>query len=163
MQKKWFGGKLGGHVGLEISNNKMLHFLPKDKFHYIANRNKHSKYVYNTLKDFYEVLGGNIDSNKKVVVYLPIDAQQHQIFDSLVTNYKENPPYDYAFIGYRCGSATYEALAQLNIVPTKTFRQTKYQIFYPRLLRKRILKMAKKLNYRIVYQDGCITRNWEKD
>jgi len=35
--------------------------------------------------------------------------------------------------------------------------------FYPKLLRKRILKWGKKNNYRVIYHEGNERRKWEKD
>jgi hypothetical protein len=32
IEKKWFGGKLGGHVGIEITPDSILNFVTVDKF-----------------------------------------------------------------------------------------------------------------------------------
>jgi hypothetical protein len=162
-QPKWFGGLLGGHAGIEVGNEKILHFLPNGKFHYVAQKNSHSKYVYNSYRSFYEVLGGDIDSNKAAIVSIPISAAQKKTYDSLVSRYLANAPYDYAFVGYRCGSATYEALAQLHILKAMGFNATKFRVFYPRKLRKKILKKAKENGWLIERREGCASRIWEKD
>jgi hypothetical protein len=162
-EKKWFGGMLGGHAGIEVVDGKILHFLPKGTFHYIASKQPHSKYVYNTYRDFYEILGGKLENNKRLIVYIPITAQQKIRFDSLVTAYTNQPPYDYAFAGFRCGSATYQGLAMLDILPHLGNGATKLRIFYPRLLRKKILKLANKNKWKMEVQPGSISRKWEKD
>ncbi len=32
-EKKWFGGILGGHVGIEGDSNRIINFLPSGSFH----------------------------------------------------------------------------------------------------------------------------------
>jgi hypothetical protein len=163
MQKKWFGGLIGGHAGIECGDGKILHFLPHGKFHKIAKPNKHGRYVYNSYKDFYEILGGSIDSNQQTVVYIPVSMQQKQKYDSIVNAYTSNTPYDYAFIGYRCGSATYDGLSQLGILPRYNANAIKWKIFYPRKVRKRILRLAKKYHWHVETKRGCRSRKWERD
>jgi hypothetical protein len=163
-QKKWFGGKLGGHVGIAVNNDSVLHFLYKGKFHVVANkRNKHSQYLYSALPDFYLYLAKQKDSFKTVAVTLPITTQQKNIFDSMKQNYLNCTPYDYAFIGMRCGAATYDMLAILDIVPKQKKSTTIAKIFYPRKLRKKILHLASTNNWHVQYTIGTATRNWEKD
>jgi hypothetical protein len=137
--------------------------LPKGKFHFLPSKNKHSKYVYNSYADFYEILGGKLETNKSLIVHIPINTQQKLRFDSLVKAYTQNTPYDYAFMGFRCGSATYEGLALLDILPSLGAGTTKMRIFYPRLVRKKVIKLARKNNWKMVTQAGSVTRKWEKD
>jgi hypothetical protein len=159
----WFGGLLGGHAGLACGNDKILHFAPKGKFHKWPMKQKHGRYIYGDTKEFYEILGGSISTNKQTVVSIPISAQQKIIFDSIALAYMANTPYDYAFTGFRCGSATYEILAQMNILPNLGHSFTKLLIFYPRKLRKKILKLARKNNWKIEQKAGTEKRNWERD
>jgi hypothetical protein len=162
-EKKWFGGILGGHIGLESGNDKILHFAPKGKFHIFPKQKKHGTYYYNSAKQFYEILGGKLEENKKAIVYIPITATQKILFDSIAKAYIANTPYDYAFTGYRCGSASYEAMVQLGILPSLGKPFTKFAIFYPKKTRKRILHLAAKNNWRIETQNGSLCRKWEKD
>jgi hypothetical protein len=162
-EKKWFGGVLGGHAGVEVGGQKILHFLPVGKFHYLPKKNKHGRYDYNGYTNFYEILGGTLATNKRLVVSIPISAQQKQQFDSIVQSYTKQTPYDYAFAGYRCGSATYSCLGQLGIVPKYGKKSVALRIFYPRLLRKKILKLAAKNNWQLEQNEGAETRIWEKD
>lgn len=37
-EQKWFGGILGGHVGIEGDDDKIVNFLPKGKFHWLIKK-----------------------------------------------------------------------------------------------------------------------------
>ena len=163
-EQKWFGGILGGHVGIEGDSNRIVNFLPSGKFHWFAKKaNRHSTYAIHSVDNFYAILGGNPDSVKKAIVYIPVTRQQKQQFDSITIEYLKQTPYDYAFIGMRCGAATYDILGKLNILPNYTYRKTYKKIFYPKKLRKRLFKKADKNNWTIVRKDGSRKRKWEQD
>src|SRR6476659_2148020 len=38
-EKSWFGGVLGGHVGIEGDSGKILNFINKGNFHVFSNKN----------------------------------------------------------------------------------------------------------------------------
>jgi len=163
-EPKWFGGVLGGHVGVEGDNDMILNFLPSGKFHWFAKEdNKHSTYQIHTVNSFYAILGGYPDSVKKAVVYIPVTKQQKQKFDSIAAAYLNQTPYDYAFIGMRCGAATYDILGQLDILPNYDHSKTYRKIFYPKKLRKRLFKKAATNGWVIMRQNGSLRRKWEKD
>ncbi len=59
-EPKWFGGVLGGHVGIEGDSDRIVNFLPKGKFHVVAKKdNRHSTYAVHSVDDFYAILGGS--------------------------------------------------------------------------------------------------------
>ncbi len=163
-ETKWFGGKLGGHAGIESDSDQILSFSPSGKFHWIAKDNdRHSKYTIKSEKQFYGILGGHPDSVKKAVVYIPITLQQKKIFDSISRIYVKETPYDYAFIGIRCGAATYEILSQLGIARVYSNGTTSRKVFYPKKLRKPLLQEAELNGWKVVRQKGSLRRKWEKD
>jgi hypothetical protein len=163
-EKKWFGGVLGGHVGIEGDSGKILNFLTNDNFHVFSNKNnRHSKYLIHEPRNFYEILGGKSDSVKKAIVFVPITKEQKQLFDSLSSAYLNKTPYDYAFFGMRCGAAAYEILAQHGILPRYSIKKTSKKIFYPKKLRQRLFKKAIANNWTIWKQDGSSKRIWEED
>ena len=63
----------------------------------------------------------------------------------------------------RCGAAAIEILGQLNILPAYSKKKTYRKIFYPKKLRKRLFKKAKKNNWLITRMHGSKKRKWEKD
>lgn len=164
VEYKWFGGILGGHVGIELKDDKILNFLPSGKFHYIGkNKKRHSAYALHSEEGFYTMFGGNPDSVKKTVVYIPISQEQARQFEAITEQYLKEAPYDYAFVGMRCGSATYEVLAQLDILKSRAKLKNIFKVFYPKKLRRRLIKKAKRNNWKVIQQDGTKRRKWEKD
>jgi hypothetical protein len=163
-ERKWFGGKLGGHVGIEGDSDRIVNFLKKGKFHWFAKKtNKHSRYAIHTVKQFYSLFQYNPDSVKKAIIYIPVTPGQKQQFDSVTAAYLKETPYDYAFIGMRCSAAAYDILGQLNIFPHYSYRKTYRKIFYPKKLRKRLLKKAASNCWLVVRQNGSTKRKWEQD
>jgi hypothetical protein len=163
-EQKWFGGVLGGHAGIECNRDKVLSFSPSGKFHLFSKKNnRHSAYNELSLYSFYSIMGGDPDSMKQAVVFIPITIEQKRKFDSISSAYLQQTPYDYALFGMRCGAATYEVLGQLNILPPYSRSKTYKKIFYPKKLRKRLFKKANANGWKILRQNGSVKRRWEKD
>lgn len=161
---KWFGGKLGGHVGIETAPDSVLNILPHNGLHIFARKSDfHSKFYYHTVDQIWSIFGGNPLTAKTVSITIPISISQKDLLDSISNAYINSPPYDYAFIGMRCGASTYEILAQLEILKPYGHRKTYWKIFYPRRLRKRVIKLALKNNWEIKRTKGTTKRKWEKD
>lgn len=163
-EPKWFGGILGGHVGIEGDSNRILDFGPKGKFHIFAKKNNRNSYFgHRDIASFYSILGAHPDSVKMAVVYIPITRIQKEKFDSISKAYTAHSPYDYAFFGMRCGAASYDVLSQLNILPDYNYTQTYLRIFYPKKLRKRLFALAAAKNWKVVKYEGSSRRKWEQD
>jgi hypothetical protein len=163
-EPRWFGGILGGHVGIESDSGKILNFLYVGRPHiFPQKKNKHGAYTLYSSAQFYGYFGGNPDSVKKTMVFVPISELQKIQFDSIAKAYLNKPPYDYAFFGFRCGAASYEILGQLGILPKYSLNKTLRTIIYPRKLRKRLLKKAMDNHWAIASKQGSDRRKWEKD
>ncbi|WP_338814871.1 hypothetical protein V9L05_06670 [Bernardetia sp. Wsw4-3y2] len=115
------------------------------------------------MPSFYGIFGEHPDSVQLAIIYIPISIQQKETFDSIVSAYIGHAPYDYAFFGMRCGAATYEILAQLGILKSYSNKKTIRKIFYPRKLRKRLFRMTKENNWKVIKREGVKKRKWEKD
>ena len=163
-ERKWFGGILGGHVGIETEQGKVLNFMRKGKIHVFASsKNKKSRYAIHSTNDFWGIFRTPASAVKKTTVVIPLSSPQRQVLDSLSSAYLQQTPYDYAFFGMRCGAATYDILARLDIVKSYSYRRTFMKIFYPKKLRKRLLRIASQNNWEIIRQEGAISRKWERD
>ncbi len=163
-EAEWFGGILGGHVGIEIDSNRILNFNPKGKFHVFSKKkNRHSCYKIHDYESFYSILGGNADSMKQLRVCIPINESQLRILDSIKKVYIMETPYDYAFFGYRCGAAAYDILSKLGVVKRYGFKRTYRKIFYPKKLRKRLIKKAEINGWELERKNGTERRVWERD
>ena len=163
-EQKWFGGILGGHVGIEGDSGHILNFVSGGKCHlFSAKTNRTSNFKEHPVNGFYTIFGGEADSMKKTIVYIPVTTAQKQRFDSIAAVYKKETPYDYAVFGMRCAAAAYDILGQLNLVPHYTHSKTYKKIFYPKLLRKRLLKKAEENGWTVVKETGSRRRVWERD
>jgi hypothetical protein len=173
----------GGHVTIEYAHDKALSFQP---VHYdglggaghLFSRSKEKNFnacfrIY-TEKRSWNVLGNyynNIDSLRRAVFIIPVTAtQQHQL-DSLATAYTQHTPYDYAFFGMRCASASYQFLKEaglvteykhhiwFNIFTTRDFRNALYKDY----VRNRDKDKDKGKGWRLETTRGSLSRQWEKD
>lgn len=163
VEDKWFGGLLGGHVGIETDSNLVLHFGLKSKVHVFQKKKVCGTYKLDDVESFYSTFGGNPDSAKKLEVEIPISAAQKKRLDSIQVGYYLQTPYDYAFMGMRCGAAAYDVLSQLGITKKYGYSKTWRRIFYPRRLRKRIIKLAMENHWKMEKSQGSFRRKWEKD
>lgn len=159
IEKKWFGGLHGGHVSIE-TGNEIIGFEPKGKLHiFSSRRNKHSFFRREDLRAW----AGDTATKKYVSIKIPITASQYQSIRQAHTEYLYSSPYDYAFFGMRCAAATYEILSKAGVVKGRSNFRNVITHFYPKLLRKKMLKLATKRGYLITSQPGRETRKWERD
>jgi hypothetical protein len=164
VEKKWFGGMIGGHVGVGVDSNTILNFCHHSSFHIISNNhNKHSHFMCCSPGKFCGILGGDSSQMKTLTICIPVSKEQLQKLDSLKTAYLKSPPYDYALFGMRCGAASYDILACLGIVPKYSNSVTALKIFYPKKLRTRLVKLAETNGWAVTRQEGTERRVWEKD
>ena len=154
---------MGGHVGIEIDSNKILNFVHKGSFHLITSKKKHSRYIISSKSKFNSILGGDSNKVKTLTIFIPVKHEQLQKLDSLSHAYINQCPYDYAFLGMRCGAASYEVLAQLGILPKYSNSRTFLRVFYPKILRRRLLKQAAENGWLTIREEGSDRRVWETD
>ena len=163
IENTWFGGKMGGHVGIEIDSNKILNFVHHGTFHLISSNKKHSHYIITTRGKFNSILGGDSNKVKTLTILVPVKQEQLIKLDSLSKSYLSDCPYDYAFLGMRCAAASYEVLAQLGIVTPYSHSKTSLKVFYPKILRKQLLRKAEENGWPLITQKGSDRRVWEVD
>lgn len=162
-EKKWFGGILGGHAGIEDDEGNFYSFEISGRNKIFNGKPDNSVYKTETGNEFWNVMETKEDSIKTTTIIIPISRQQKQKFDSITSAYCKNVPYCYAVFGMRCGASTYDILAQIGILPRYSRFKTCMKIFYPRKLRKRLLLQAEKNNWTIIRKEGTPKRKWERD
>src|SRR5690606_17094252 len=91
---------------------------------------RHSTFAMHSVKDFYGLLGSKGEAVKKICIRIPINNSQYNRLDSIMDRYLDSVPYDYAFLGFRCASSTYEILHKVGIMPKSRFPGVKWRIFY---------------------------------
>lgn len=162
-EKKWFGGILGGHAGIEDDSGKFYSFEINGRNKLFGGKPNNSIYKIETADEFWSVMKTKEDSVKKTTIIIPVNQQQKQKFESITYAYLKQVPYCYAIFGMRCGASTYDILAQMEIFPAYSRFKTIMKIFYPRRLRKRLLAKAEKNNWIILREEGTPKRKWERD
>ncbi len=164
VESEWFGGLLGGHVGIELKKDKILNFVPSGDFHIFTSKNRHSAYVEMDEDAFYGIFDDKPKNVKRLIIQIPITPTQKTDFQRISAAYLKKTPYDYAFFGMRCGAATYEVLAQLDKLPKyKSLMATASCVFYPKILRRRLIKRAEENGWKIIRVEGSKQRKWEQD
>lgn len=158
-EKKYFGGIHGGHVSIEVDSID-YGFGPQGKFHVLSHHNNcHSIFRVKPTKG----LPVYPPDAKVTTFFVPVSDSSYHIFLSIVSDYCNSTPYDYAFIGMRCAAAAQDVLGQMGVVKKRGRFKNVFTTFYPKMLRKRIFKLAKEKNYRVEKQEGRKTRKWERD
>ncbi len=159
-EAKYFGGIHGGHVSLESSDG-IYGFGPKGKFHVVARRKEHkhhSYFQYQSREEFCRDSAGA----QYLTISIPVEEAQMACVDSLHSCYREDVPYDYAFIGMRCTAASSDILSQIGLLNRRR-KNGQIRYFYPRKLRNKLTRMAAANNWPMVYRQGNPRRKWEPD
>jgi len=167
----------GGHVTVEYAHDKALSFQP---IHYDGiggaghlmprktQKNFNSCFKIYSEKRAWNVLGNyynNVDSLKRAVFIIPVTAAQKRTLDSLADAYTKKTPYDYAFFGMRCASASYQYLLEARIV-SEYQHNIWFNIFTTRDFRNALYKDYLKnrdKGWRLETTRGSFSRQWEKD
>jgi hypothetical protein len=156
-QKKRLGGYLGGHIEIEV-NNKVYGFLFDSlPISFISQTTFNSKFEFREKSDWL-----NYSQYDKITsIVIPITMNQKTDLLNILNSYLKKEPYDYAFIGQRCASATAETLSDAKILNEFSNKEAIIAFFYPRTLRFTLLQFAKKNNLKIYSKPGINCHNWE--
>jgi hypothetical protein len=154
-ESKLFGGIKGGHVSVE-AGGKVLDFHPGNNPLFPKNKKPSGGFTINN-----SVRWDGDDKWKTVII--PVTESQYmelqKVFDSVATK----TPYDYAIFGMRCAAASYDVLTKIGLFKEYSNKKNVIIHFYPKLLRKKILKWAEQNNYTILSNEGRNSRKWESD
>lgn len=159
-EPKFFGGIHGGHVFLEADNKIISFGTNNGKWHVFPHKSK-SAGIYREDKD----LAWRGDSAKKKIttIVIPITEEQLLKFKETQKIYFEKTPYDYAFFGMRCAAGACDMLGKAEVCKCKSRFGIISKNFYPKRLRVKLLRRAKKENWQVLRQEGRTTRKWESD
>ena len=155
-EDKLFGGLKGGHVNIE-ANGKVLDFLSGNCPILPENKKPTGGFCLNPSVYW------DTASTKWVTIKIPVTQEQLKQLDLLFNEYAQQTPYDYAVFGMRCAAATYDVLSEAGVVKKLSDKYNIVRNFYPKLLRKRMLKLAEENNYPVIYHTGRSSRKWETD
>jgi hypothetical protein len=155
-ESKLFGGLKGGHVNIEL-NGKFLDFMPGNCPLFPVNKKPTGGFSIN-----HSVYWDTLTSRWSTVI-VPVDSRQLKELEMLFEVYAEATPYDYAVFGMRCAAASYDVLSEVGLMKKLNNRNNIIKHFYPKLLRKKIYKWARKNHYEVIHRDGRVSRKWERD
>ena len=154
-ESKLFGGIKGGHVNIE-AGGRVLDFTPGNNPLFPHNKKPSGGFSINQ-----SVSWDGDDKWKTIIV--PVSKDQYlelqKIFDSVAAR----TPYDYAIFGMRCAAASYDVLSKIGLFKEYPNDKNVITHFYPKLLRKKVLKLAEDNNYTVISNDGRSSRKWESD
>ena len=160
-ESHWFGGKLGGHIGLTIAPDSVMHFIPGGR---VAATNINSdigNYLISSKYAFYRTF--HCDTTKTCRIFIPVTPAQKQQLLKTAEPFLKEGPYPYAFFGMRCAAACYHLLSLADVTKDLPRSIMTRKFFYPRKLRKFLFKEAKAKGWRISETPGSIKRKWDHD
>jgi hypothetical protein len=155
-EAKLFGGLKGGHVNIE-AGGRVLDFLPGNNP--ILPNNKKPTGGYRINHSAYK----NREKDKWTTVVVPVSEEQFTRLQKLFDSLSSKTPYDYSVFGMRCAAASYDVLSEIGLFKKVSIKQNVTLHFYPKLLRKKLIKWAEKNNYTILKHEGSPSRKWESD
>lgn len=157
-EDKWFGGMHGGHVSMSYQEG-FASFVPKDGVQIFPRSKINSKFTCESGDHFvFDTTG-----SRYLIIGIPIDSLKHITLDSLIKAYLFESPYPYAFFGMRCASAAADLLQFAGLIEHTPKHRLWRQYFYPRQLRKILIKMARQNTWPMLYRKGRSSRRWERD
>lgn len=160
-ERHWFGGKLGGHIGLTIGKDSVMHFVPGGR---VAATNINSdigNYLISSKKSFYRTF--YCDTTKTCRIFIPVTRVQKQKLVTDSAPFLKEGPYPYAFFGMRCAAACYHLLSLADVTKDRSRSSMTWKFFYPRKLRKFLFKEAKSKGWIITETPGSSNRKWDHD
>ena len=154
-ESKYFGGIKGGHVNIE-AGGRVLDFTPGNNPLFPHNKKPSGGFSIN------HSVSWDGDEKWKTII-IPISEEQYIELQRLFDSVAAKTPYDYAIFGMRCAAASYDVLSKIGLFEEYTNTKNVAKHFYPKLLRKKILKWAEKNNYTVISNEGRPSRKWESD
>lgn len=160
-ERHWFGGKLGGHIGLRIGKDSIMHFVPGGRVVATNINSDTGRYLISSSKQFYRTF--HADTTKTCQIVIPISAAQKQKLLNDSNPFLKEGPYPYAFFGMRCAAACYHLLSLADVTKDLSRSRMTWKFFYPRKLRKHLFKEAKLNGWIVKQTPGSTKRKWDHD
>ncbi len=155
-EEKLFGGIKGGHVNIE-AGGRVLDFRPGNNPLFPNNKKPSGGFSIN------DSIYWNSTTDKWATVIVPVSEDQYILSQHIFDSVASKTPYDYAIFGMRCAAASYDVLSKVGLFKEYSNSKNVATHFYPKLLRKKVLKWADENNYTVITHNGRISRKWESD
>jgi hypothetical protein len=155
-ESKLFGGIKGGHVNIEAAG-RVLDFKPGNNPLFPNNKKPTGGF------SIHQSIYWNGETDKWATVIVPVSENQFIELQKLFDSVSVKTPYDYAIFGMRCAAASYDVLSRIGLFKEYSNEKNIITHFYPKLLRKKVLKWASDNNYEVITHNGRTSRKWESD
>lgn len=154
----WFGGIHGGHVSVSYLEG-YVSFVPNDDVQIFRKNTINSKFTI----EYGDQFVFDTSDSRYLIISIPTDSANRSQLDSVIRRYLNKSPYPYAFFGMRCASAAADLLQVSSILPATNASSLWRQYFYPRKLRRQLIKLARQNAWPMIYRSGRTSRRWESD
>ena len=155
-EAKLFGGIKGGHVNIQCGQ-KVLDFMPGNNPLLPNNIKPTGGFKLN------QSIYWDTTNTKWTSIIVPVSSEQYAYLQRLFDSLSAKTPYDYAIFGMRCAAASYDVLSDIGLFKKISNPKNISKHFYPKLLRKKVLKWAEENHYTVISKEGRNTRKWESD
>jgi hypothetical protein len=160
-ESHWFGGKLGGHIGLKIGEDSILHFVPGGRVNATNANSDTGRYLISDRKQFYRTF--HCDTTKTCRILIQVSNTQKQQLLTATAPFLKQGPYPYALFGMRCAAACYHLLSLADVTKDLSRSKMTWKFIYPRKLRKYLFKEAQTKGWIIERSPGSTKRKWDHD
>ncbi len=158
-ERKMFGGIHGGHVSIQV-DSEIFSFRPKDGWHIISH---HKHIVGGYVREDVDKWIKDTIGRQYTSIRFPVSDSQYLQLKNIEKNYSISCPYDYAFLGMRCASAASDVLSEIGILKSRSNFGHIRKNFYPKRLRRKLLRIAKRNQLQIIRHSGRNSRKWERE
>ena len=155
---KTLGGYYGGHVVIQIDSFVYGFNFFGQKVHPVPYR-KHRKGIYE--KQNIHQWNKQVADDEVTSFYIPVTKEKYERLKDTYESYYLNCPHDYAFFGMRCAASAYWMLGKAGVIKESSRRKSIIHSFHPKMLRKKLVRLAKRNKFRITEQKGNNNRKWE--
>jgi hypothetical protein len=158
-EHKAFGGIHGGHVSIQIDTT-IFSFRPKYGWHIFA---RHHKIEGGFILENAASWANDTTGDKYTSIQIPLSDSQYVVLQNFEKKVLAESPYDYAFFGMRCASGAADVLSQLGIFKKRSNFGYIRKNFYPKRLRRKLLRYAKAHELAVTRKQGRRSRKWERE
>ena len=156
-KKQRLGGHLGGHIEIESKGFVYGFLYDTLPINYISKSKFNSKFEKRSVKEWNEL----VKNDKITTIEIPTSIEESKKLDNLLNIHFSKTPYDYSFFGQRCTSSTAEILSDAGIINKFSNKEAVIAFYYPKLLRRTMLKYADKNKLKVNNKKGIECHDWE--
>lgn len=154
------GGMWGGHVEVQIDSLVIGFQQIKSPVHvFPRRRNRHFNSEV-TIKQ-YKAWAVESRDDKITSISIPVDCKQKAQLLETYRRQHQQPPHDYAVLGFRCTSFALKSLGACDIFEHAGKAECLITAPYPARFRNSLLKIAQRKGWKTSLREGTTRKTWE--